>query len=144
VPVGVLCVLRLGAEQLGAAEKNLQCVTNADGEHRVKHRQEGGLCYCIPFHLNDYQTLLVSCLGEVALVPLNICLLNVLGRKLTLTVLQLVSAILFMMLNICTTMFWLHRAAVPAPGSLVSMRLHRGLYLHRREYVADQLTGKPP
>ncbi|XP_078129600.1 putative transporter SVOPL isoform X3 [Sander vitreus] len=86
-------------------EKNLLCVTNADGEHRVKHRQEGGLCYCIPFHLNDYQTLLVSCLGEVALVPLNICLLNVLGRKLSLTVLQLVSAILFMMLNICTTMF---------------------------------------
>uniref|UniRef100_A0A8D0DCI5 SVOP-like n=2 Tax=Sander lucioperca TaxID=283035 RepID=A0A8D0DCI5_SANLU len=86
-------------------EKNLLCVTNADGEHQVKHRQEDGLCYCIPFHFNDYQTLLVSCLGEVALVPLNICLLNVLGRKLSLTVLQLVSAILFMMINICTTMF---------------------------------------
>ncbi|XP_034529614.1 putative transporter SVOPL [Notolabrus celidotus] len=86
-------------------EKNLLCVKDADLEHQVKHRHEDGLCYCIPFALSDYQTLLISCLGEVALVPLNICLLNVLGRKLTLTVLQTLAAILFMMLNICTTMF---------------------------------------
>ncbi|XP_062238849.1 putative transporter SVOPL isoform X2 [Platichthys flesus] len=86
-------------------EKNLLCVTDADGDHQVKHRQEGGLCYCIPFGISDYQTLLISCLGEVALIPLNICLLNVVGRRKTLTVLQLLSAILFMMVNICTTMF---------------------------------------
>uniref|UniRef100_UPI0037E7F3CC putative transporter SVOPL isoform X1 n=2 Tax=Semicossyphus pulcher TaxID=241346 RepID=UPI0037E7F3CC len=85
-------------------EKNLLCVTDADKEHRVKHRHEEGLCYCISFALSDYQTLLISCLGEVALVPLNICLLNVLGRRMSLTVLQLLAAILFMMLNICTTM----------------------------------------
>ncbi|XP_070710109.1 putative transporter SVOPL [Pempheris klunzingeri] len=86
-------------------EKNLLCVTDADREHRVKHRHEDGRCYCIPFGLGDYRTLLISCLGEVALVPLNICLLNVFGRKMSLTVLQLTAAILFMMLNICTTMF---------------------------------------
>ncbi|XP_070785149.1 putative transporter SVOPL isoform X1 [Enoplosus armatus] len=86
-------------------EKNLLCVTDADQEHQVKHRHEDGLCYCIPFAFNDYQTLLISCLGEVALVPVNICMLNVLGRKMSLMVLQLVAAILFMMLNICTTMF---------------------------------------
>lgn len=47
-------------------EKNLLCVTDADQEHQVKHRHEDGLCYCIPFALSDYQTLLISCLGEVA------------------------------------------------------------------------------
>ncbi|XP_013881342.1 putative transporter SVOPL [Austrofundulus limnaeus] len=86
-------------------EKNLLCVTNADPEHQVKHRHQDGLCYCIPFGTGDYQTLLISSLGEVALVPLNIALLNVFGRKTTLTVLQLITAFLFMMVNICTTMF---------------------------------------
>ncbi|RVE56833.1 hypothetical protein OJAV_G00225060 [Oryzias javanicus] len=86
-------------------EKNLLCVTNADQNHQVKHRHQGGVCYCIPFGYGDYQTLLISCLGEVALVPLNIALLNVFGRKLSLSVLQLLAAVFFMMLNICSTMF---------------------------------------
>ncbi|XP_056444042.1 putative transporter SVOPL isoform X1 [Gadus chalcogrammus] len=87
-------------------EKNLLCITDADAEHRVKHRhEEGSVCYCIPFAFSDYQTLLISCLGEVALVPLNICLLNVVGRKLSLALLQFLSAIFFLLVNICTTMF---------------------------------------
>ncbi|XP_033470381.1 putative transporter SVOPL isoform X2 [Epinephelus lanceolatus] len=86
-------------------EKNLLCMTDADQEHQVKHRHEDGLCYCIPFQFSDYQTLLISSLGEVALVPLNICLLNVVGRRMSLTVVQLLAAIVFMMINICTTMF---------------------------------------
>ncbi|XP_059181955.1 putative transporter SVOPL [Centropristis striata] len=86
-------------------EKNLLCVTNADRHHLVKHRRDDGLCYCVPFQQEDYRTLLISCLGEVALVPVNIALLNVFGRKMSLAVLQLVAAFLFMMLNICTTMF---------------------------------------
>lgn len=47
-------------------EKNLLCVTNAEREHGVKHRLEDGLCYCIPFARSDYETLLISSLGEVA------------------------------------------------------------------------------
>uniref|UniRef100_A0A8D3AHL4 Major facilitator superfamily (MFS) profile domain-containing protein n=1 Tax=Scophthalmus maximus TaxID=52904 RepID=A0A8D3AHL4_SCOMX len=86
-------------------EKNLLCVKDADREHQVKHHLEDGLCYCIAFANSDYQTLLISSLGEVALVPLNICLLNVFGRRRTMTVLQLLAAILFMLINICTTMF---------------------------------------
>ncbi|XP_028254569.1 putative transporter SVOPL isoform X2 [Parambassis ranga] len=93
----------LGSSEL--LEKNLLCVTNADQEHRVKHHHEDGRCYCIPFGFNDYQTLLISCLGEVALVPLNIGLLSVFGRKSSLTVLQLMAAILFLLVNICTSMF---------------------------------------
>lgn len=37
-------------------------------------------------------------------VPLNIGLLNVLGRKMTMAVLQLLAALCFMLLNICSTM----------------------------------------
>ncbi|XP_075900407.1 putative transporter SVOPL isoform X3 [Nelusetta ayraudi] len=93
----------LGSSEL--LEKNLLCVTDADREHQVKHRHEDGLCYCIPFAQSDYQTLLVSCLGEVALIPLNIGLLNIFGRKMSLVMLQLMAAVFFMLLNICTTMF---------------------------------------
>ncbi|XP_076015926.1 putative transporter SVOPL [Genypterus blacodes] len=85
-------------------EKNLLCITNPDREHQVKHHHEDGLCYCIPFAYSDYQTLLISSLGEVALIPLNIVLLNVFGRKKSLMVLQLLAAALFMLVNICTTM----------------------------------------
>uniref|UniRef100_A0A3P8UXQ3 SVOP-like n=1 Tax=Cynoglossus semilaevis TaxID=244447 RepID=A0A3P8UXQ3_CYNSE len=86
-------------------EKNLLCVIDPDEEHSVKHRHEDSLCYCIPFAQSDYQTLMISCLGEFGLIPLNICLLNVCGRRRTLTILQLLAAVLFMLLSICTTMF---------------------------------------
>uniref|UniRef100_A0A8B9L795 SVOP-like n=1 Tax=Astyanax mexicanus TaxID=7994 RepID=A0A8B9L795_ASTMX len=86
-------------------EKNLLCVVDADAEHGIKHNQEEALCYCIPFNMADYQTLLISCLGEVALIPLNIGLLNVVGRKLSMIILLLLSAVFFMLVNVCTTMF---------------------------------------
>uniref|UniRef100_A0A3Q3IYS1 Major facilitator superfamily (MFS) profile domain-containing protein n=1 Tax=Monopterus albus TaxID=43700 RepID=A0A3Q3IYS1_MONAL len=102
-------------------EKNLLCVTDADQEHQVKHRHVDGLCYCIPFKPSDYQTLLISSLGEVALVPLNICLLNVFGRKWSLTVLQLLAAILFMMVNICVS----HCGSVSGYGFLYIVQSDR-------------------
>uniref|UniRef100_A0A8C2QB81 SVOP-like n=1 Tax=Cyprinus carpio TaxID=7962 RepID=A0A8C2QB81_CYPCA len=86
-------------------EKNLLCMTDADPEHQIKHNQEEALCYCIPFNMADYQTLLISCLGEVALIPLNIGLLNIFGRKPSMVILLVLSAIFFMLVNICTTMF---------------------------------------
>lgn len=85
-------------------EKNLLCITNPDPDHQINHRQEDGQCYCIPLAMADYQTLLISCLGEVALIPLNIGLLNILGRRMSLMVLQLLSGIFFMLLIVCTTM----------------------------------------
>lgn len=86
-------------------EKNLLCITDAGEEHKAKHHQQGALCYCIPFGYADYQTLLISCLGEIALVPLNILLLNIVGRRCSMMVLLLLSAVNFMLVNICTTMF---------------------------------------
>ncbi|KAJ8262447.1 hypothetical protein GJAV_G00166590 [Gymnothorax javanicus] len=93
----------LGSSEL--LERNLLCITDADAEHEVKHIQEGEPCYCIPFGMADYQTLLISSLGEVGLIPLNITLLNVLGRKLSLAILQFSSGVLFMLVNVCSTMF---------------------------------------
>ncbi|XP_051976891.1 putative transporter SVOPL [Xyrauchen texanus] len=86
-------------------EKNLLCVTDADQEHQIKHNLEEALCYCIPFNMADYQTLLISCLGEVALIPLNIGLLNIFGRKPSMVIWLLLSAVFFMLMNICTTVF---------------------------------------
>uniref|UniRef100_A0A3Q3IV21 Major facilitator superfamily (MFS) profile domain-containing protein n=1 Tax=Monopterus albus TaxID=43700 RepID=A0A3Q3IV21_MONAL len=114
-------------------EKNLLCVTDADQEHQVKHRHVDGLCYCIPFKPSDYQTLLISSLGEVAVVPLNICLLNVFGRKWSLTVLQLLAAILFMMVNICTTRFGF-TVLLFLLRSLVSMNFNV-VYIYTAEQV---------
>ncbi|XP_048869254.1 putative transporter SVOPL [Brienomyrus brachyistius] len=86
-------------------EKNLLCITDADQKHSIKHVEDESLCYCIPFAMEDYQTLLISSLGEVALIPLNIGLLNVVGRKYSMVILQLASVVFFMLVNICTTMF---------------------------------------
>ena len=47
-------------------EKNLLCVTDASADHQVKHRLQGELCYCVSFAQSDYETLLISCLGEIA------------------------------------------------------------------------------
>lgn len=104
-------------------EKNLLCVTNADHEHQVKHHLEDALCYCIPFGNSDYQTLLISSFGEVALVPLNIFLLNIIGRKLSLSILQLLAAVLFMLINICTSM-WGFTVLLFLLRSLVSMNFN--------------------
>lgn len=123
-------------------EKNLLCVTDANPEHQIKHKQDEALCYCIPFNMADYQTLLISCLGEVArewpltshsppvshtplswmlkadvcvssaVIPLNITLLNVFGRKPSMAILLVLCAVFFMLVNICTTM-WVYCSLVP-------------------------------
>ncbi|CAK6983748.1 putative transporter SVOPL [Scomber scombrus] len=114
-------------------EKNLLCVTDAV---QVRHHHEAGRCYCIPFGFNDYQTLLISCLGEVALVPVNICMLSLIGRRKSLMLLQLLSAILFMMINICTTMFGF-TLLLFLLRSLVSMNFNV-VYIYTAEVLMSQ------
>uniref|UniRef100_A0AAY5EKW7 SVOP-like n=1 Tax=Electrophorus electricus TaxID=8005 RepID=A0AAY5EKW7_ELEEL len=84
-------------------EKDLLCVTNPDPEHSINPNDEEELCYCNPLTMDDYKTLLISSLGEVALSPLNIRLLNLLGRTRSMIILQVLSAIFFMLVNICST-----------------------------------------
>ncbi|KAK1790384.1 hypothetical protein P4O66_014281, partial [Electrophorus voltai] len=47
-------------------EKDLLCVTNPDPEHSINPNDEEELCYCNPLTMDDYKTLLISSLGEVA------------------------------------------------------------------------------
>ncbi|XP_048091522.1 putative transporter SVOPL isoform X2 [Alosa alosa] len=93
----------LGSSEL--LEKNLLCVTDADPHTHIRHDQQGAPCYCVPLTNDDYITLLFSSLGEVVLIPLNIGLLSVTGRKHSMALVQLLSAAFFMLLNVCSTMF---------------------------------------
>lgn len=47
-------------------EKNLLCVSDPDREHGARRHLADERCYCIPFASSDYETLLISSLGEVA------------------------------------------------------------------------------
>ena len=47
-------------------EKNLLCLTDAGGGHDARRHLLDGHCYCLPFASSDYETLLISSLGEVA------------------------------------------------------------------------------
>lgn len=93
----------LGSSEL--LEKNLLCVTDADPHTHIKHSQPGAPCYCVPLTQTDYITLLFSCLGEVVLIPVNIGLLSVVGRKHSMAIVQVLSTAFFMLLNVCSTMF---------------------------------------
>ncbi|XP_033882573.1 putative transporter SVOPL [Acipenser ruthenus] len=85
-------------------ERNLVCGTQAG----IKtNGADGAPCYCSSFGPSDYHTMLISTLGEIAFVPLNIATLNFLGRRLSLTISTLVTGIFFLLLNICTTSFGL-------------------------------------
>ncbi|MBN3304524.1 SVOPL protein, partial [Amia calva] len=92
----------LGSSEL--LEKNLLCITDAEVEHRVLN-PENVPCYCIPFGTADYHTLLISSVGEVSLIPVNMILLNFIGRKYTMAILMVSSGVFFLLLSICSTLF---------------------------------------
>ncbi|XP_041110297.1 putative transporter SVOPL [Polyodon spathula] len=85
-------------------ERNLVCGTQAGTK---TNEADGSPCHCSSFGPSDYHTMLISTLGEIAFVPLNIATLNVLGRRLSLTISTLITGIFFLLLNICTTSFGL-------------------------------------
>lgn len=55
-----------------------------------------------PHRDGERPLLIVS--SSPPVIPLNIGLLNIFGRKMSLVMLQLMAAVFFMLLNICTTM----------------------------------------
>ncbi len=56
-------------------------------------------------HTQLSRMLNVSPCVSSAVIPLNICLLNIFGRKPSMAILLLLSAFFFMLVNICTTMW---------------------------------------
>ncbi|XP_059789255.1 putative transporter SVOPL isoform X3 [Balaenoptera ricei] len=60
-------------------------------------------CHCQVFAPSDYQTMIISTIGEIALNPLNIPGINFLGRQLSLSITMGCTALFFLLLNICTS-----------------------------------------
>ncbi|XP_045421278.1 putative transporter SVOPL [Lemur catta] len=60
-------------------------------------------CHCHMFTPSDYQTMIISTVGEIALNPLNMLGINFLGRRLSLSITMGCTALFFLLLNICTS-----------------------------------------
>ncbi|XP_044908750.1 putative transporter SVOPL isoform X3 [Felis catus] len=60
-------------------------------------------CHCHMFAPSDYQTMIISTIGEIALNPFNILGINFLGRRLSLSITMGCTALFFLLLNICTS-----------------------------------------
>ncbi|XP_054243055.1 putative transporter SVOPL [Indicator indicator] len=86
-------------------ERDLVCgsaaplVQNPGGDSEESHSP----CYCRLFGPLAYQTMIISTVGEIALNPLNILGINVLGRRLSLCITMGCTALFFLLLNICTS-----------------------------------------
>ncbi|XP_061438760.1 putative transporter SVOPL isoform X2 [Rhineura floridana] len=89
-------------------EKNLVCATGGGGsagEDELGDYSEEirSPCVCHLFAPSDYQIMIISTTGEIALNPLNILGINFLGRRLSLTITMGCTAVFFLLLNICTS-----------------------------------------
>ncbi|XP_038010872.1 putative transporter SVOPL isoform X1 [Motacilla alba alba] len=60
-------------------------------------------CHCHFFGPAAYQTMIISTAGEIALNPVNILSINLLGRRLSLCITMGCTALFFLLLNICTS-----------------------------------------
>ncbi|KAG9472268.1 hypothetical protein GDO78_020598, partial [Eleutherodactylus coqui] len=79
-------------------ENNLLC-----GTGRVVDVVEGDYspCYCNMLSPSDYQTMIISTVGEIALNPFNILGINLIGRRWTLGLTMTTTGIFFLLLIIC-------------------------------------------
>lgn len=92
-------------------EKNLVCATGGGRgggvaeEAAIRNDAEEirSPCLCHLFAPSDYQVMIISTVGEIALNPLNILGINLLGRRLSLTITMGCTALFFLLLNICTS-----------------------------------------
>ncbi|XP_053112225.1 putative transporter SVOPL [Hemicordylus capensis] len=85
-------------------EKDLVCATGGGEEDFGDNSQEfRSPCLCHLFAPSDYQVMIISTMGEIALNPLNILGINFLGRRLSLTITMGCTALFFLLLNICTS-----------------------------------------
>ncbi|NWV02068.1 SVOP protein, partial [Upupa epops] len=60
-------------------------------------------CHCHLLGAAAYRTMIISTAGEIALNPLNILSINVLGRRLSMCITMGCTALFFLLLNICTS-----------------------------------------
>ncbi|XP_068129000.1 putative transporter SVOPL isoform X2 [Hyperolius riggenbachi] len=84
-------------------ERNLLCGSGQVGLGAGEEPYEGSHspCYCSMLSQSDYRTMIISTVGEIALNPLNILGINLLGRCWTLGITMTTTGIFFLLLNIC-------------------------------------------
>nr|XP_060489218.1 putative transporter SVOPL isoform X5 [Panthera onca] len=87
-------------------ERDLVCGSRSESEVVVTVGDTEGSqspCHCHMFAPSDYQTMIISTIGEIALNPFNILGINFLGRRLSLSITMGCTALFFLLLNICTS-----------------------------------------
>ncbi|XP_029455626.1 putative transporter SVOPL [Rhinatrema bivittatum] len=76
-------------------------VTEVDRSHESEESRSP--CRCHLLSPADYQTMIISTVGEIALSPLNILGINTVGRRISLFLTMATTGVFFLLLNICTT-----------------------------------------
>ncbi|NWY43220.1 SVOP protein, partial [Sylvia atricapilla] len=86
-------------------ERDLVCGSAAPAPQDSSDASEGSHspCHCRLFGPSAYQTMIISTVGEIALNPVNILSINLLGRRLSLCITMGCTALFFLLLNICTS-----------------------------------------
>uniref|UniRef100_A0A673SZG9 SVOP like n=1 Tax=Suricata suricatta TaxID=37032 RepID=A0A673SZG9_SURSU len=87
-------------------ERDLVCGSRSESAVAVTVGDTEGSqspCHCRMFAPSDYQTMIISTVGEIALNPFNILGINFLGRRLSLSITMGCTALFFLLLNICTS-----------------------------------------
>ncbi|XP_075711776.1 putative transporter SVOPL [Rhinoderma darwinii] len=79
-------------------ENNLLCGT---GQAQDRVEEGDGPCYCNMLSPLDYNTMIISTVGEIALNPFNILGINSIGRRWTLGITMTTTGIFFLLLIIC-------------------------------------------
>ncbi|XP_069484842.1 putative transporter SVOPL isoform X2 [Ambystoma mexicanum] len=90
-------------------ERNLVCGSDQSiAEDGPLYTEEAtSPCRCHMLSPADYQTMIISTLGEIALNPLNILAINFLGRRIAMGISLAGTGVFFLLLNICTSRYGL-------------------------------------
>ncbi|XP_069317769.1 putative transporter SVOPL [Eulemur rufifrons] len=84
-------------------ERDLVCGSKPRVVETAGDPESQSPCHCHMFTPSDYQTMIISTVGEIALNPLNMLGINFLGRRLSLSITMGCTALFFLLLNICTS-----------------------------------------
>ncbi|KAG8438734.1 hypothetical protein GDO86_005071, partial [Hymenochirus boettgeri] len=84
-------------------ERNLLCGSGPTEVFEVADMEEEGQgpCYCNMLSPSDYNTMIISTAGDIALSPFNILGINLLGRRWTLGITMTTTGLFFLLLNVC-------------------------------------------
>ncbi|XP_014349044.2 putative transporter SVOPL [Latimeria chalumnae] len=88
-------------------ERDLVCGAKEEAHEKAAAEDVQYPCRCQMFGTSDYNTLIISTLGEFALVPVNIASINLLGRRVSLGMTMTMTAVFYLLLMVCTPRYGL-------------------------------------